>query len=74
VGTRRGCIKSLLDGRREFLQPFLAFLVSVTRVRTHAIIQGEITLAGDEREKIKTGSEELTVSGMTRSTLALIVS
>ena len=53
VGTRRRCIQPFPDGHRKFHEPFPAFLFPVTRTRTHANFQGEITLEENERPNVK---------------------
>ncbi len=53
VGTRRRRIEPLLDRWRKYLKPCLTFLVSVTRVRTHVVSQGEIALAENENANRK---------------------
>jgi hypothetical protein len=75
MGTRRSCIQSLLDGRGIDFTPFLSLLASVACIRAHAVIQGDITLCKILECERKTGEEiiALTVSGRTRSTLALMV-
>ena len=53
VGTRCRCIQPLLDRLRKYLEPFLTFLFSVTRVGTMGITQGGIALEEGERPNVK---------------------